>query len=703
MRLSFRIGLPLVGLSLFALCASAQVGQLGVKGRQRETVRRGPTARTETPTHRLPSRGAAGELVFEPNADEVERQRLVSEAPPAHIVPDDRTHRLVRRLPAAAPPLPGRSYRWPYDRPRRFDEGDPIAGLLPQFRLPANPELETEAVKNRWKISQPDIERYENTDLDAIYTKPKWFDPFNKNPLKGDIPVFGNRWFANFTGVSDTLLEMRRVPTTNAVSTANPDSFDFFGDGEQSFVRQSFRTSIELFRGSAGFRPVDFSFKFTPEFNINYLSVRENNVVNIDPREGVTRLDTHVGLQEMFVETRLGTNGVNPFRRGRRDFDDRGDGQFDFSSLRVGIQRFTSDFRGFIFSDEQPGARLFGTFRNNKIQYNLAYFNLLEKDTNSGLNSWRMRNQSVYVANIYFQDLPALGYNLNFSLHYNNDQPSFQLDNNGFLARPSPIGDPLPHKVRAGYIGTAGEGHIGRYNMTHALYYAFGRDDRNPIVARPQNIRAYMAALELSYEVDWRIYKLSFFHASGDGDLSDGKATGFDSIVDNPQFAGGGFLGNAALADRGLINPLFEGGGVNLLNRQTIPLTAAGVALFSFNSLLPSLRSNKLQGQASFVNPGITLVNAGVDAKLTPKLRSTFNVNYLRFDRTEVLEAVLFQSGIKHSIGVDVAAGLQYRPFLNDNFVITGGFGVLLPGAGLAQIYPDKTLYSGFLLTRFLF
>ena len=692
------------GLLLVVICAAGQVGQLGVKGRQRENMRLRRSEKTAAPTHRLPVRGVLDELTFEPSNDELERQRLSREAPPRAPVPEDRTHRLVTRIPAtaSATPLPGRSYTWPYDRPRRIEEDNPVEDMLPQFRMPPDPDQETETVNNRWNIPQPDTKRYKNRGLDAIYTKPKWFNPFNKNPLKGDIPVFGSRWFANFTGVSDTLLEMRRVPTTNAVSTANPDSNEFFGDSGQSFVRQSFRTSIELFRGSAGFRPVDFSIKFTPEFNINYLAVRENNVVNIDPRAGVTRLDTHIGLQEMFVETRLGTNGVNPFRR-RRDFDDRGAGEFDFSALRVGIQRFMSDFRGFIFSDEQPGARLFGTFRNNKIQFNLAYFNLLEKDTNSGLNSWQLRNQSVYVANFYCQDLPALGYNLNFSLHYNNDQPSFHIDNNGFLARPSPLGDPLPHKVRAGYVGTAGEGHVGRYNLTHALYYVFGRDDRNPIVARPQNIQAYMAAVELAYEVDWRIYKLSLFHASGDGDLSDGKARGFDAIVDNPQFAGGGFLGNPALADRGLINPLFEGGGVNLLNRQTIPLTAAGVALFSFNSLLPSLRSNKIQGQASFVNPGITLVNAGVDAKLTPKLRSTFNANYLRFDRTEVLETILFQSGIKHSIGVDVAAGFQYRPLLNDNFVITGGFGVLLPSSGFAQIYPDKILYSGFLLTRFLF
>ena len=212
-----------------------------------------------------------------------------------------------------------------------------------------------------------------------------------------------------------------------------------------------------------------------------------------------------------------------------------------------------------------------------------------------------------------------------------------------------------------------------------------------------------MGALELDYEVDWRRYRVSFFYASGDDDINDGVAGGFDAIVDNPQFAGGGFLGNPALADRGLLNPLFEGGGTNLLNRQTIPLTAAGVALFSFNSLLPSLRSNKFQGQANFLNPGVMIFNAGTDAKLTPKLKAQINVNYLRFDRTEVLEAILFQSGIKKSIGVDAGFGFQYRPFLNDNIVITGGFGVLKPGAGLRRIYPDVTLFSGFLNTRFLF
>jgi hypothetical protein len=684
------------------LCA--QVGQLGIKGRQREER---PTPRDESrrePLRSLPDRATDQEFVFEESPQDIERRRLRESLGPERALPEDRLRMLVRRAPTGQPvaPLTGVAPEAPYGRPVRVLEGDVLAGVLPQFEIPADAERSVENVPNRWKIRQPDWRRYEDPNLDAVYTARRAVDPFNRNRLKGDIPVFGTKWFFNLTGASDTLFEARRVPTTNAVSTADPDSFEFFGDGEQTFLRQNFRVSMELFRGAAGFRPVDFSIKVTPEFNINYLRARENNVVNIDSREGTTRLDTHVGLQEAFIETRFGTNSGKLFR-GRRDFDDRGDGEFDFSAARVGIQRFTSDFRGFIFSDEQPGARLFGTFRNNVIQYNLAYFNLLDKDTNSGLNTLRWRNQSVYVANVYFEDALAKGYTINFSVLYNNDQPSFHIDNNGFLARPSPLGDPRPHKVRAGYAGTAGEGHIGRYNLSHAFYYAFGRDDRNPIAAQPQHIEAYMGALELSYEVDWRIYRLSVFHASGDNDISDGKAKGFDAIVDNTQFAGGGFLGNPLLADRGLINPLFEGGGVNLLNRQTIPLTAAGVALFSFNSLLPTLRSNKLQGQANFVNPGVWLANAGLDAKLTPKLRMTANANYLRFDRTEVLEALLFQSGINHNIGVDVGGGVQYRPLLSDNMVLTGGFGVLLPGSGFKRIYPDKTLYSGFVLMRVLF
>ena len=564
------------------------------------------------------------------------------------------------------------------------------------------------AVPNRWKLfPAPPWRRYDNAHLDAIYAASSLWDPFNRNTIKGDYPIIGRRVFFAFTGTSETLVEGRREPVPTGASTANPGDPGFFGHGEQFAMEQNFRLSFDLFRGDAGFRPVDWELRVTPEFNINYTLARENGVTSIDVANGFRRTDTSIGMQEAFFEKRLFTNSTESLRQ-RTSTDDRGSAYFDFTSLRLGIQRFTSDFRGFIFSDEQPGARLFGTFDNNIIQYNLAYFNMLEKDANSGLNRWLRRNQSVYAANLYWSDLIAKGYTLNFSALYNNDQPSFLVDKDGFLVRPAAVGTPLPHKVRAGYAGISGQGHIGRINVSNSFYEAFGRDSFNPIPPTPysknaQHINAQLAALELSYEKDWMTLRISGFYTSGERDLRSGEATGFDAIVPNQQFAGGGFLGNPSLADRGLINDSFEGGGINFLNREPIPLTGTGLFLFGPNSLIPSMRAGLFEGQANFDNPGILLINAGYEAKVTPKLRASLNVNWARFNRTEVLEAVLFQSHIRHDLGVDSGLGLQYRPLLNDNIVVSTGVGALAPGGGFKDIYTGRTLFSAFVNVRMVF
>jgi hypothetical protein len=618
-------------------------------------------------------------------------------------LPEDRSRLLVRRMPQTAPvaPLPAMELE-AFDVLPRPQVQVELTARLPVFMAPAQRADET--VPNRWRIGFPAWQRYADKKLDTVYATGRALDPFNRNTAKADYPLFGRRNFLNFTGSSETLVEARRVPVPSVQSAERAGDYGFFGRGDQWTVRQSFRLSFDLFRGSAGFRPVDYEIRITPEFNVNYLRTRENGLAYIDVRGGTTRLDSSIAMQELFLEKRLFTNSRATFRP-RKNGDDNGSAYFDFTSLRTGIQRFTSDFRGFIFSDEQPGARLFGTLKNNIFQYNLAYFNMLEKDANSGLNRWRHRNQSVYVANLYWTDFLTQGYNLNFSALYNNDQPTFHVDKNGFLVRPAPIGNPVPHKIRAAYAGISGDGHIGRVNVSHAFYQAFGRDDFHPIPAQknPQHINAQLAAMELSYESDWKTFRVSAFYTSGDGDLNDGRARGFDAIVPNQQFAGGGFLGNPSLADRGLINNLFEGGGTNFLNRQAIPLTGTGLVLFGVNSLIPNMRAGLFEGQANFINPGILLFNAGIDAKLTPKLRSTVNVNYLRFDRTEVLEAVLFQSKIRHGIGVDAGFGLQYRPKLSDNIVLTGGFGALFPQDGFRNLYNGRVLYSGFMNARVVF
>src|SRR2546426_2193932 len=149
--------------------------------------------------------------------------------------------------------------------------------------------------------------------------------------------------------------------------------------------------------------------------------------------------------------------------------------------------------------------------------------------------------------------------------------------------------------------------------------------------------------------------------------------------------------------------PSFGGGIFSFWNREGIRLTGSGVLLTTPGSLLPSLRSSKEEGQANFVNPGIFLVNAGADFDITPKLRGFANANFLRFERTEPLELLLFQSPIRHTIGVDYGIGVEYRPPLTENMVLTGGASALTPGQGFRDIYTGKTLFSLFGAAKFTF
>ena len=529
---------------------------------------------------------------------------------------------------------------------------------------------------DRWDTAMPEWRRYERQG-DAPYVKGRWYDPFNRNRLKGDYPIFGQRWFFNFTGTSETAVDGRRLPLPSGVDTERPDSGDFFGRGEQALLTQNLRFSFDLFRGDTSFRPVDFRVRFTPEINLNFLQTRERGIVNVDPREGINRFDTHLGLQEAFVEAKI------------RDLSPN----YDFVSVRAGIQQFTSDFRGFLFSEEQPGVRVFGNLRSNRVAYSLAWFNFLEKNTNSGLNTFQNRGQQVYVGNIYIQDFLARGYTTEFSFHYNRDDPSIHYDDNGFLVRPAPAGAVVngnvkAHAIRAYYLGWAGNGHIGRINLSHAFYQVLGHDDFNPIAGRRVDINARMAALEVSVDKDWVRYRASFFYASGDSgnrsgaSRSDGTAHGFDTIVDDTHFAGSAF---------------------SFWDHEGLRLTGTGIGLMNPSSLLPSLRSNKEEGQANFVNPGLYLFNLGADFSLTPKLRAFVNGNYLRFDRTEPLELLLFQRPIRHSIGTDLGAGIEYRPPLSENIVFTGGVSSLVPGRGFEEIYNGKTLFSIFARIKFQF
>jgi hypothetical protein len=536
----------------------------------------------------------------------------------------------------------------------------PIGDAAPAYAAPPAPPRgeDFQEQTDRWRITPPPYE------LNA--TPAGRWDPYNQNVWKGDFPIRGDDLFLVLTGVSDTLLEGRTLPTPAGVSTAD-ETITFFGGDRQLFASQLLLVSADLFRGDTAFRPFDWRVKGTLAANLNHLDVEENAVVNPDVRRGTSRTDSHLSLEELFVEKKLAD--LSP--------------AYDFVSVRAGIQPFTSDFRGFLFSDLDLGVRLFGNFDSNRWQGNLAFFERLEKDTNSGLNTFARREQQVAVANLYRQDFPRPGHTVELSVHYLRDGPSFHFDDNGFLARPDPVGDLTPHEVEVVYLGYAGAGHFGRVNVDSALYFAAGRDSLNPIAGRQLveqggqlvfeeevDVRAVMAALELSIDRDWYRPKIALFYASGDDDLNDRDAEGFDAISDRANFAGGGF---------------------SFWNRMAIKLAGTGVTLVNRGSLLPDLKTSREEGQPNFVNPGLRLVSVGLDAELTPKLKTIATANYASFDQTEVIEGLLFQAPIDRELGWDVSVGARWRPYLNQNVVVLGGIAAFRPGRGFRQIFERKS------------
>jgi len=507
-------------------------------------------------------------------------------------------------------------------------------------------------VPDRWRSIVPPP--YE------LYVKSRTKNPYYQNPLKGDYPIWGQNTFLILTGTLESITEVSQAPLPSGVSTFDPNSQKFFGEGEKFFMNSNLKLTFELYHGQTAFRPRDWEIKITPVFNLNYLNLKENNGVNINPRKGDNRTDHHIAFQELAVEKKL------------IDMSSR----YDFMSVRAGIQRFGSDFRAFVFNDNNLGVRLFGNFSGNKYQYNFIFLPMLEKETNSELNTvFEERKQDVFIANLYKQDFGVKGYTAQLSFHYNNDKASTHYDENGRPVRPAPVGLIKEHEISAYYMGWAGDGHFGRINITHALYHVVGQDDFNQIAGQEIQLNAQMAALELSIDKDWMRFKLSGFYASGDADPLDNRGKGFDAIIDQPFFAGGPF---------------------SYWQQQVIPIP--GVALVHKFSFLPSLRTNKLEGQANYVNPGLFLLNGGYDAELTPKLKMLLNVNHLRFANTRTLEHFLNQPNINKNIGVDYSLGLIYRPFLNNNAIITFGAAALTPFEGFEDIFEtNQTQFSSFL------
>ncbi len=567
-------------------------------------------------------------------ADETPAPATAAPADQTAPAPADQTAPEERQIPGQPPP--------PVAPPAL---GNPNAVPPPQPTTTSDMFI---PVPDRWRI------------LDALGRRENMFDPYNTNSLKGDKPIFGNDWFFSLGAILDTLYEPARVPTPVAPqSVATPGSNSVFGQYGRTLFSETALINLDLFKGDTAYKPPDIELRVTPAFNFNHTAVEERGVININPQDGTVRDDTFTALQEAFVDYHI------------RNVSER----YDFDSIRVGIQPFSTDFRGFLFQDTQLGVRLFGDRNNNLWQYNLAYFRRLEKDTNSGLNDIgkQLRRDDVFVANLYRQDTPMPGFTsqITYVRNDNHEAGSFYYDSNGFLVRPLPVGSFTGYNYDVNYLGYNGDGHFGRLNLTVSTYWQFGQLSNNEFspspLPSPQYIDGFFFAAEPSIDFDWVRVRGSALYQSGDANPQSGRATGFDAIFENPQFAG---------ADS------------SYWIRQGIPLIGGGgVALSQPNGVLADLRSSKDEGQSNFINPGLELLGAGVDFDVLPELRISGNANYLRFVTTAPLVLLRHQSNIPNSIGWDLSVAATYRPLNSQNIVLRVSGATLVPGAGLNALY----------------
>jgi hypothetical protein len=490
------------------------------------------------------------------------------------------------------------------------------------------------AVPDRWRL------------VDELGYRVDWLDSYQgNNPLKGDRPVFGDDGFFSVNAVSGSLLEERRIASTAAGMP--DDRGPRTATHGELFYNQSLSLDAVLYRGDTVFRPPDWQTRFTTVLSSS--GVRAG---------GSTDHANTAAVQALWFEKRLREVSAHD----------------DFDSARVGIQPLTSDFRGFLLSDQPLAARLFGTRDNNIFQYNLALFRSLRKNSVSlnDLGASLPHNDAV-LANVYWQDFPRKGITSAFVAAYDrNREPSTQELLDPGVANAAAVR--ARHDYDVGYLGYGVDGHFGWLNATAMTYGLLGRERQGTFTGMSERLQAWFAAAELSVDSDYRRWRLSLLHASGDANPHDQRATGFDGLTANPVFAGtdSSFFIHQQLA--------LAGGAFNLKAR---------------NALLPTLNPAGGGGQDNFSNPGLDLAGVGLDLDFGPKWRISFDANQLWFDQPGVLADLMLRP-VPRNFGAEFAVNAFWRPFSNQNVILRMSNAALLRGAGYRALYDGGMPYSTF-------
>ena len=125
------------------------------------------------------------------------------------------------RMPELGPPalaVETANRRASYRELRRRPDAEPGQEIVAPEMLPPAQEVFL-AMPDRWNVAMPEWNRYGRSGEYPYVRASHWWDPFNRNRLKGDEPIFGQQTFLNITAncghVSSRSAAFRR-PATSA-------------------------------------------------------------------------------------------------------------------------------------------------------------------------------------------------------------------------------------------------------------------------------------------------------------------------------------------------------------------------------------------------------------------------------------------------------------------------------------------------------
>jgi hypothetical protein len=351
---------------------------------------------------------------------------------------------------------------------------------------------------------------------------------------------------------------------------------------------------------------------------------------------------------------------------------DSGRDNFDLTFLRAGIQTFQSDFHGLIFNDEGLGGRIFGEFKKNRIRYDIVGLKLFQKNAVSGFIDFsKPSRHDVGIFRFTYEDFLVKGWNSEWSVHFNYDPRDIAVT--GHIAGLNTV-----------YYGGTINGHLGRWIFNPAFYGVAGKAD-HVVAGAPvrHDVSAYTGLADLEYPLDFVKFRVGYAYVSGDGNTKDNKDTGFDSISDSVTLFGGPIS-------------YFVGEDIKFGTGDFVRA----------NSFYTSLRGPN--GQANYLNPGLQLLNGGMDVTVSPRIQMAFNANYTRFNTLGAFTNGANTFDIFHKdAGIEGNAFVRIKPFLhqtNQNVVLDLGVSALNPMQGLQDIFKsDRIVYSTFVALRLVY